>query len=52
MQPPVIEPDERPIFAAPEPELEPVEEAFEELDDDFIEEEIPVDEFEDLDEGL
>ena len=37
MQPPVIDPDESLIFAAPEPELEPVEEAFEELDDEFEE---------------
>ena len=52
--PPVIQPRETPVFAAPEPEpeLEPAEEAFEELDDEFIEEEIPADEFEDLDEGL
>ncbi|MFT4583043.1 MAG: filamentous hemagglutinin family protein [Gammaproteobacteria bacterium] len=43
---------EAPRLAAPEPlpELEPAEEAFEELDDDFIEQEVPVDEFDDLDE--
>jgi filamentous hemagglutinin family protein len=42
---------ETPRFAAPEPlpELEPAEEAFEELDDEFIEQEVPADEFEDLD---
>ncbi len=43
---------EEPQLAAPEPEAEPTEEAFEELEDEFIEREIPADEFEDLDEGL